>query len=178
MIVNWIDIIILVILLATLILGLIKGFIRQVIGLAAVVAGLLLAAKYYLPVSRGVSRVVDAEKWSGLIAFLVVFLAVLLAGWLIAFLVSRLVRGPLRFIDHLFGGGLGLLKGILICGVIVFALLAFPVDKKALIESRLAPYCYWITKGIVRLIPQELKEKFRDTYNDIIKEKRPYGKEI
>lgn len=178
MIFNWMDIVILVILLVTLILGLIRGFVRQLIGLAAVVVGLLLAASYYLPVSRGVSRVVAAEKWSGLIAFLVVFLAILGAGWLIAFLVSKLIRGPLRFIDHLFGGALGLLKGVLICGVIVFALLAFPVDKKALLESKLAPYCYWITKGIVHLIPQELKDKFKDTYKDIVKEKRPYGKEV
>jgi membrane protein required for colicin V production len=175
---NWMDILILVILAVTLILGLIKGFIRQVIGLAAVVVGLLLAATYYLPVSRTVRRVVAAEKWSELIAFLLVFLAVLVAGWLIAFLVSKLIRGPLRFIDHLFGGALGLLKGVLICGVIVFALLAFPVDKKALLKSELAPYCYWITKGIVRLIPQELKDRFKETYKDIIKEKRPYGKEV
>ncbi len=175
---SWMDIVILVILLITLIIGLIKGFVRQVIGLAAVVAGLLLAAKYYLPVSQIVNRLVATEKWSGLIAFLVIFLAVLVAGWLISFLVSKLIRGPLKFIDHLIGGALGLLKGILICGVIVFALLAFPVDKKALLESRLAPYCYWMTKGIIHLIPQELKEKFRETYKDIVKEKRPYGKEV
>jgi membrane protein required for colicin V production len=178
MIFNWMDIVILIILLVTLVLGLMKGFVRQIIGLAAVVVGLLLAATYYLPVSRGVSRVVAAGKWSELIAFLLVFLAVLVAGWLISFLVSKLIRGPLRFIDHLFGGALGLLKGVLICGVIVFALHAFPVDKKALSESKLAPYCYWISKGIVQLIPQELKDRFKDTYNDIVKEKRPYGKEV
>ena len=73
---------------------------------------------------------------------------------------------------------MGLLKGVLICGVIVFALLAFPADKKALLESKLAPYCYWITKGIVQLIPQELKDRFKETYKDVLKEKRPYGKEV
>jgi len=178
MVFNWLDIVIFIVVLASLILGLIKGFIRQIVGLAAVIVGFLLAAKYYLPASRVVERVIDAHGWSQLIAFLVVFIAVLLAGWLIAFLLSKLIRGPLKFLDHLVGGGLGFLKGTLISGVIVFALLVFPVDRGSLLKSRLAPYCYWITKGFVHVIPQELKERFKEAYQQIVREKKPYGKEI
>lgn len=178
MVFSWVDIVIFVVVLISLILGLIKGFIRQIIGLAAVIVGFLLAAKYYLPASQAVGRIIDAQRWSQLIAFLIVFIAVLLAGWLIAFLLSKLIHGPLKFIDHLLGGGLGLIKGVLICGVIIFALLVFPVDRAGLLKSRLAPYCYWITKGFVHVIPQELKEKFKEAYREIVGEKKPYGKEI
>jgi len=175
---TWLDIVIFIVLVVTLILGLIKGFIRQLVGIAAVVVGLILAAKYYLPFSRTVDRLVSADRWSELIAFMLLFIGVLVAGWLVAFLLSKLIRGPLKFVDHVLGGALGVFKGVLICGVLVFALLVFPVNKNGLMKSRLAPYCYWITKGFVHLIPRELKEKFREAYKEIVREKRPYGKEV
>jgi len=42
------------------------------------------------------------------------------------------------------------------------------VDKQALMRSSLAPYCYWLTKGMVRVVPRELKEKFKSTYEEIV----------
>lgn len=175
---NWLDVVILVLLLITLILGLIKGFIRQVIGIAAVVGGLVLAAKYYLPFSSVIGRLISVAPWPQLIAFFLLFIGVLVVGWMITFLLSKLIRGPLKFIDHLFGGALGLLKGVLICGVIVFALLVFPVDKNGLVKSSLAPYCYWMTKGVVHIIPKELKEKFRQAYKEMVGERKSHGKEV
>lgn len=178
MISNWLDIVILVILLATFILGVIKGFVRQIIGIIAVVVGLILAAKYYYHFSRVISRAVAVERWSHLIAFLIIFFVVLAVGGLIAFLASKLMVGPLRFLDHLLGGAIGLIKGVLISGVVVFALLIFPVDKEALKRSVLAPYCYWMTSGMVHLIPQELKDQFRETYKEIVESTRRHGQKI
>ena len=63
----------------------------------------------------------------------------------------------------------GLLKGILICGVVVFALMVFPVNKRVLVESQIAPYCVFVTRAVVGLIPQELKDKFKEVYQDIKK---------
>jgi len=61
-----------------------------------------------------------------------------------------------------------LLKGILICGIIVFAFLVFAVNTKALKGSMIAPSCLKMTKAVVDLIPQELKDKFRDAYQGVI----------
>ena len=47
MVFNWLDILLLVIVAITIIIGAIRGFIRQIIGLLAVVVGLVLAVKYY-----------------------------------------------------------------------------------------------------------------------------------
>jgi uncharacterized membrane protein required for colicin V production len=111
-------------------------------------------------------------------AFVVIFIAVLIVGALISFLLSKVVKGPLRFIDRVLGGVLGLVEGILICGVLVIAQLAFPVDKQALMRSSLAPYCYWLTKGMVQVIPRELKEKFRATYEEIVGAPREQDEKI
>jgi membrane protein required for colicin V production len=178
MILNWLDVAFVVILLLTLILGVIKGLVRQVIGIAAVVVGLIVAAMHYQRVSRLVSPALVTEKWAQLIAFFAIFIALLLLGALISILVSKLVQGPLKFIDRLLGGVLGLVKGVLICGVIVMAYLVFPVNKEAVVRSSIAPYCYWLTKGMVQLIPQELKNKFYETYREILGGKGSHGEKI
>jgi len=178
MISNWLDIVLLIILLLSFILGLIKGFVKQIVGIVAVVVGLILAAMYYHHVSRLLIRAFVSEQWSHLVAFLIVFLVVLAVGSLVGFLVSKLMVGPLKFFDHFLGAVLGLGKGILICGVIVIGMLVFPVSKEALMKSSIAPYCYWLTKGMVQVIPTELKEKFKETYMEIIERTRKHGEKV
>jgi membrane protein required for colicin V production len=178
MISNWLDIILLIILLVGFLLGLIKGFVRQIVGIAAVVVGLILAAVYYQYFSRLLFRAFVSEQWSHLVAFLIIFLAVLAVGWLIGFLLAKLMVGPLKFFDRLLGGALGICKGVLICGVIVMAMLIFPVNKQALMRSSVAPYCYWLTKAMIQIIPKELKEKFKETYKEIIESTRQHGEKV
>lgn len=175
---NWLDILLLAIIGVSLVLGLIKGLMRMVIGIAAVVAGFIIAALYYRPVSELFSRVLAAEIWRQLIAFALIFVAVMIVGGLVSFLLSKIIKGPLRFVDRVLGGLLGVVTGILICGVLVIAQLAFPVDKQVLRRSALAPYCYWLTKGMIQVIPQELKEKFKATYEEIVAGPREFDEKI
>jgi membrane protein required for colicin V production len=178
MISNWLDIVLIVILLVSFILGLIKGFVKQIVGIAAVVVGLILAAVYYQSFSRVLIRAFVSEQWSHLIAFLIIFLAVLVVGSLIGFLLSKLMIGPLKLLDRFFGGVLGIIKGVLICGVIVMAMLIFPVDKQGLMRSSVAPYCYWLTKGMIQIIPKEMRDRFKVTYQEIIESTRQHGEKI
>jgi membrane protein required for colicin V production len=178
MISNWLDIVLLVIVLLSFILGLIKGFVRQIVGIIAVIVGLIIAAQYYQSFSRVLIRAFISEHWSHLAAFLIIFLVVLAVGGLVGFLVSKLMVGPLKFFDRLLGGALGACKGVLICGVIVIAMLVFPVDKQALSRSSIAPYCYWLTKGMIQVIPKELKDKFKETYKEIIESTRQHGQKV
>jgi membrane protein required for colicin V production len=175
---NWLDIALFVILVLSFVFGVFRGFVRQVIGLAALVAGFFIAAYYHPYLARIFGRAFASGRWSNLIAFLLIFFGVLALGSLVGFLLSKLMRGPLRLIDRIFGGALGLVKGVLISGVIVMALLAFPTDTRALTNSTLAPYCYWLTKGMVQLVPQELKDVFNETYQKIIGSEKEHGQKI
>lgn len=166
MIFNWLDIVLLIIIVLTLILGLIKGLVRQVIGILAVVVGLFLALIYYPYTAYLFGRFITSHVVSHFLGFLSIFLAVLCLGWLLSWLLSKVIKGPLKFMNHLLGGGLGLLKGILVCGVIVFALLVFPVNMRALQNSFLAPYCLKMAKAVVGIIPQDLKESFKEAYDE------------
>ncbi len=178
MITNWLDILLLVVMVVTLVFGLIKGFVRQTIGLAAVVAGFFLAAHYHPFLARALGRAFASGSWANLAAFLMIFFGTLAVGGLVGFLLSKLMRGPLRVMDRLLGGALGLIKGVLISGVIVIGLLIFPADTDTLARSTLAPYCYWLTKGMAQLVPQGLKDAFNETYQRLIEHERDHGKKI
>lgn len=175
---NWLDVILIAILAVTTILGIVKGLVKQVIGLLAVIVGLILALGFYSQISWIYRQLVKNEVLSHFLGFITIFLIVLCLGWLSSNTLSKLIKGPLKLLDNLLGGGLGLLKGILICSVVVFALLVFPISKNALKESQISPVCLGITRAIIGLIPQELKEKFKETYQEITRRVEKDAKKI
>jgi membrane protein required for colicin V production len=168
MIFNWLDVILLIILVIAVVLGLIKGLMRQLIGILAVIVGVILALAYYPYVSQAINPLFSNQAMADFLGFLMIFLISLVLGWILGRVFSKAMKGSMKFFNHLFGGGLGFIKGILICGIVVFALLVFPVQNKALEESELAPYCLKVTQFAVDLIPLELKQKFKKAYDEII----------
>jgi len=170
MVFNWLDILLLVIIAITIIIGAVRGFIRQIIGLLAVIAGLVLAIKYY---SYGADIIpfIRNDVLAQLISFFLIFVTVLCIGWVINILLAKAVRGPFKSLNRLLGAGFGLIKGVLICCVVVFGFLIFPVNAKALEESQLTPYCMEIAKAAYNLIPQELKDKFNEAYQEIMRKR-------
>ena len=175
---NWLDIVLLIVLLITLVLGLIKGLVRQLVGILAVIAGLVLGILYYRPVASAFRPLVATDTLAFLLGFLTIFLVVLVAGWLISRLFSKAERGSIKFVNHLLGGVFGLLKGVLICGILIFALLVFPVNLRALQDSLVAPYCVRVTRAAVDLIPQDLKDGFKDAADQIISRGGGHGERI
>ncbi len=175
---NWLDVILIIILVITTTLGIIKGLVKQLFGLLSVFIGLILALSLYSQMAWLYLRLVSSQVLAQFLGFLTIFLTVLGLGWLASYLLSKLVKGPLKVLNNLLGGGLGLLKGILICGVVVFALLVFPINKKVLKESRLSPPCLGMTRAVIKLIPRELKEKFKETYEEITKKVGKNGEKI
>jgi len=178
MVFNWLDVILLIILIITAILGVIKGLVRQLVGILAVVAGVILALAYYPYVSQALKPLFSNKALAHFLGFLIIFITTLILGWIIGRLFSKAMKGSLKFFNHLFGGGVGFIKGVLICGIIVFAMLVFPVQNKALEESEIAPYCLKVTQLAVDLIPLELKERFNKAYNEIIKKGEKDAKRV
>jgi len=167
MVFNWLDILLLVIIAITIIIGAIRGFIRQIIGLLAVIVGLVLAIKYY-SYGTEIFTFIRNDVLAQLLGFFLIFVAVLCIGWVINILLAKSVRGPFKSLNRFLGAGFGLIKGVLICCVVVFGFLIFPVNAKALEESQLSPYCIEIAKTAYDLIPQELKDKFNEAYQEIM----------
>jgi len=164
---SWLDILLLVIIAITVIFGAIKGFLRQIIGLLAVIIGLILAVRYYSYLAEVITFVRN-EVMAQLLGFFLIFIVVLGIGWVMNILLAKAVRGPFKSLNHFLGAFFGFTKGLLICGVIVFGLLVFPVNTRILEESRLTPYCIKIAETAYDLIPKELKDKFSEAYQEIM----------
>ena len=75
MVLNWLDILLLVILGITIVIGAIRGFLRQIIGILAAVIGLILAIKYY-PVGSKVFAFVRNDVLAPLLGCFLIFISV------------------------------------------------------------------------------------------------------
>lgn len=175
---NWLDYVILAIVIVTAIIGIFKGFVRQVIGLAAVIAGLVLAVVYYQQTAGVFMRFVKNQLVSNFLGFLLIFVVVLTAGAILGHLFTKAMVGPLAFANRLFGAVFGIIKAVLICGILVFALVSFEVAKSALETSVLAPACLGVTRAVVNLVPKDLRTRFNESYKRIRESGGKHGTEI
>lgn len=173
--IGWLDIVLAIILTITVVIGLVKGLIREILGVAAAVGGFVLAGHYYQRAADLLGGLVHNAIAARFLGFLLILTAVLAVGGLLSFLLSKLMKGTIKVLNHFLGGVFGLLEGLIIGGALVFGLLVFPVDRAAVSESRLAPYCYGLTKTIVSLVPKDLKNAARNAYRSIFKNEKGHG---
>lgn len=175
---NWLDYVFLAIILVTAVIGIVKGFVRQVIGLVAVIAGLVLAVVYYDQTSHLFMTFVKNQLASNFLGFMLIFLVVVAAGAILGHIITKAMIGPLAFANRLFGAIFGLVKAVLICGIIVFALVSFNMAQPALETSVLAPACLGITRAVVNLVPKDLRTRFNESYQRIRESGGKHGQKI
>ena len=169
------DFLVLLVVSASVVSGAIKGIIRVIVSVAFTVIGLVLAAHSYM-YAAAMLRVFVSAWLANLLGFIAVFLVVAAAG---SFLSWRL-RGALKqarmsWMDHAFGGVLGLVRGWLICSVVYLALTAFPLKPEAVERAYFAPVLLEGTRIIAYLTSAELRERFYDgteTVRQLWQEKR------
>ncbi|MBM3310677.1 MAG: CvpA family protein [Candidatus Aminicenantes bacterium] len=166
--VGWMDIVFILVLLVAAAFGVLKGFVKEAVAIASTVGGFVLAAAYYPFGADLLGGLVKNASAARFLSFMFILVLVVVLGMLLVKLMSRWIKGPLKFLDRLFGLAFGFVQGVLICGALVFSQVVFPVDKKAIENSRLAPYCFGLTKAMVHLIPQELKDQFKSAFQEIL----------
>jgi membrane protein required for colicin V production len=140
-IMSTLDTIIAVVLVLSGALGIYWGFIRQVLSIAGLIAGLVLASRYGGTVAEWLSSYISNIAIAQVLGFMFVLIAVSATASLLATVLRRFVGLLfLGWLDHLIGGLLGVLQGALACTILIIALAAFPTDfwSRALADSRFA----------------------------------------
>jgi membrane protein required for colicin V production len=121
---NLFDIAILVLLAAFLLKGLLRGLVRELCTLLGLIAGALVAFGFHADLAeRMVAAFHLPQTWCINLAFIILFLAVLLFFGLVGMLLTRYVK--LLYVgglNRVIGGLLGLVQGLLILAVIIYAL--------------------------------------------------------
>jgi membrane protein required for colicin V production len=172
--VNWLDYLLLAIVLVSVMMSVRKGFSREIIGLVASLAALVLGMWFYGLAGSFLMPYVSSPRVANLIGFLLVVVGVLLCGGLFGWIVSRFLHTiGLSFFDRLLGAVFGFARGLLIAIALLTAFTAFgpQVDSKtaaaSLVNSRFAPYVLDASHTFVAIAPMELKSSFRRQYEQV-----------
>ncbi|MBI4284048.1 MAG: CvpA family protein [Chloroflexi bacterium] len=136
---NWLDMIIVVAILIPTIMGLRVGIIRTVLFGTGLVAGIILAIRYYDPLA-GWLTFISQPQVASIVAFIIILLVVILIAMLIAALLkwaaSMLMLG---WVNRLAGAALGFVVGAIVCGGILALWVSLAGVSGPIAGSFLAP---------------------------------------
>ncbi len=138
---------------------------RELIALASVVAGLVIAALGYRRAAIGFEDLTRSREVALGGGFLALFLATLALGALVSVVTRKLIQtAGLQWFDRFLGGVFGLIRGVTVDCVLLMVLLAFAIKAEAVQHSSLAPYVTAGARVIALAMPQELKAQFRNGF--------------
>ena len=133
-----------------------NGFIRELVSLTAVILAVPIAGLLYDDLLPKVEPIVDNVQLASLVAFLAILAGVIIGGQVLAHLLKRTAEVMnLGSVDHAAGAAFGLLKGIIICQVLLIALIIFPKPdlRGAIDDSRVATVLVNGTPMVLGILP-------------------------
>ncbi len=153
---NLLDVLILIPIVWGFIRGLTKGLIIELATLAGMILG-ILAAYYFAPdVSAWLRQYFTFSDNAGrIIAYILIFVAVMLAAYIIGKIIEKTVdMVALGWLNKLLGAVIGVVKGAIVAGIIVFAIVTF--DRGEKIITRQAKEKSMFFQAAARIIPSLL----------------------
>ena len=161
--VNRFDVLLVAVTLIFLLIGAWRGLVRIALGAAGLIVGVILAIRLEARATPVARRVVDSELFAPLLAFVAVVLLVVIVFFLAAWLIRSMLRvAKLTWIDRLMGAAAGFACAILLAaGLCVLVASSAPETSRFLSDSALAPYTLQLSRGIARLAPPDLRNRFQ-----------------
>jgi membrane protein required for colicin V production len=166
---NWLDVVLGLILAFSILGGFAKGIARTGIGFAAVVFGLLCGLWFYGTAGGYMRGFISSRPLANLLGFFAIFIIVILLGGLIGAVVERLLKfAHLSWLNRLLGGAFGAIRGMLICAVIVFVMMAFTLKPPhAVAHSHIAPYVMSAARVMAYAAPHDVRDSFHRSYEKL-----------
>jgi membrane protein required for colicin V production len=155
----WADWFLLAALVVSILIGIIRGFTREILGLISWIVA-LIAALLFGPSTVGWLEphiATPSLRIAG--SYALVFLVALLVGAILTSVASMLVRkSALSGVDRMVGGGFGLVRGVLIGGVMVWLVGLTPARQDPWWkESMFIPRLEWLADGLRAMTPEKLR---------------------
>jgi len=152
---SWLDIVIVVVIVIPALIGLKIGMIKAALSLAGLIVGVILAGRYYIPLSQRLSFISSAS-----IAEIAAFIIILVGVMVIAGVIARLLKWTasvimLGWVNHLGGAAFGLVLGAIFCGALLAIWVKFLGVTGAITESNLAPILVDFFPVVLALLPDE-----------------------
>lgn len=144
----------------SVLLSMLRGFLRETLSLAGWVAAFFVAKLYTLQLAPMLPQSIPGESLRLLAAFLILFLATLLVASLLAIALAEVFKKiGLGWLDRWLGALFGLLRGVLVAGIIVFlgGLTSLPREGfwrdamfSAPLEALVTSALPWLPEGIAK----------------------------
>jgi membrane protein required for colicin V production len=159
---NWLDWVLATVCVVSVVTAIMKGFVTELISLATVIAGLIVAAAEYRQVAVYFEDITKSQEVALAAAFLALFVGVVILGALISVLARKLIKtAGIHWFDRFMGGVFGLVRGVLVDSVLLMVMVAFAIKPGAVQTAVLAPYVTTGARVIALVMPSELKAQFR-----------------
>ena len=152
---NWLDIVIVVAITVPTVIGLRIGMIKAALSLAGLIVGVIVAGRYYLPLSEQLSFI-SQESVAEIAAFIIILVGIMI----IAAVLARLLKWTasvimLGWVNHLGGAVFGLVLGAILCGALLAIWVKFLGVTGAITESNLASILVDFFPLVLALLPDE-----------------------
>jgi membrane protein required for colicin V production len=162
------DWVVVVIVTYSVVASVVRGFVREVLGLATLVAALLIAAWFHAPLGRVLAGFLRSENQALFASFVILFGATFLVGFVTIRLIRKLVKfASVEWVDRILGGAFGLVRGWLVAAVLFLALTSFGIGASAVRSSSLSHYFLPAVRLLATVTPFELKARYLIGYDDI-----------
>jgi membrane protein required for colicin V production len=179
---NVVDYIFIIIVLFTFIRGIFTGFSRSVLTLIGIIVAFIISANFHLFFSETFLFTIQDALIRNLISSVLIFFSVYIFFWILAILFDKFFKIiGLGWLNTTLGGGVGALKGLFICAVLIFSITLVLSPKTPILnKSYFYPMIGNISKVFSSATRDELKDKFLKRWETITKkndEKKTLAKE-
>ncbi|MDD6088170.1 MAG: CvpA family protein [Desulfovibrionaceae bacterium] len=133
--------------------GALRGFLTEVSGLLGIFGGLFVAAEYHGTLAHYLNNIVP-EEWIRAVSFIAILCFCMFCASLAAkFLRSFLKMASAGWIDHILGMGIGFLKGLCLCCVLLYLVNILPVGSSLMNQSAVAAFIRDLSAWILQQFP-------------------------
>jgi membrane protein required for colicin V production len=147
-----------------LINGIFRGLIKEGISLMGVMVGFCAACYYHDRIATLLSTWISNEIYLKISSFLIVFLGiVVITNVLIPVIKYVIGLDFLTGVDRSFGGGIGIIKGLFVCCMMLIIFTAFlPQGTSYIAESTISRYLLQASEKIIIVSPRQMKREFTE----------------
>lgn len=127
---NFIDLIIVIVVIIFCIKGYLKGFIHELFSLLIIIFGFTGAFLFYRALGEIVGEFITNIDLAVVVSFFLIFFFITIVLILVRNVITQFVdRLNLADVDYVLGTVLGMIKGLLLCGLILIFVVNHPVLK-------------------------------------------------
>ena len=162
---NWLDYSILALIAWFTLSAYLSGLIRETVGLASVILGVVLAGMFHGKIADSLEIFIEDRTATEIAGYLTIFVAVAVGGWVVSLLL-RTTAGLLflGWADHAAGALFGFLKGVVIVQAVIAIFVLQPAlgMQDAIASSTIGSFFLETVPVIRTLLPSDFDTAIRN----------------